>query len=523
MTIRFGIANKQSLTVWHSQNHWGPLPLQKNIKSLSVTLKSHLRYSSPVIHCLFLLILTYILFHQNFYHDWSIDDFGVLVNNPDTKSLSGFFDDTRPGRPLRELTFLLDFVFFGNNPYGYHFQQLFWHGLNAILIYVLARKLFSKDLPAFFGALLFLVHPLNVEVVANISNRKDSLSLAFSLFSVLVFGLAHQSQKSRRLVLFLGSAIFYLIACQAKQNAILVPFLWLAYEYRFISPGQRLLARLSPIKSLIVLFGLGCIAYDWKLVSIGGIRELQLNAWEIISRANFYPKPDLTDYTLLLLKSWGTMLPKIIWPVNLAPAYAIPAPDTWFEFPVVLAIITIIVVITILFYSGKQQNSNVFFALVWCLVFWLPVSNLWPSAMLAADRYWYAILPGLIFLFLHATREAVETYRKTSVALITCICIFYAFLSFHQSQLWINNAVLWEHSLAVNPDSSVSNHNMGITLYLNGKPKKAIEYLNKTLSLSPYDQKCYYNMYLIFTNLGQRSLAQEALEKSRRPPPWKSH
>jgi tetratricopeptide (TPR) repeat protein len=470
-----------------------------------------------------LLILTYALFYQNFYHDWTIDDFSVLVNNPDTKSLSGFFDDTRPGRPLRELTFLLDFVAFGNNPFGYHFQQLFWHGLNAILVYVLARKLFSRSLPAFFGALLFLVHPLNVEVVANISNRKDSLSLAFSIFSVLIFGWAHQSQKSRRLVLFLGSVILYLVACQAKQNALLVPLLWFAYEYRFISPDQRLLAKLSPIKSLMVLFGLSCTAYIWKLISIGGIGKLQSNAWEIISRANYYPKPDLTDYVQLLLKFWGTMIPKIIWPVNLAPAYAIPAPGTWFDFQIVLSIITIIAALALLFHSGKQHNSNVFFALVWCLVFWLPVSNLWPSVMLAADRYWYAILPGLIFLFLHAAEKFVEIYRKTAVTIITCICVFFAFQSFQQSQHWSNNAVLWEHTLAVNPESSVANHNMGITLYLSGKPRQAIKYLNKALSLSPYDQKCYYNLYQIFTKIGQHTLAQEALEKSRRPPPWKSH
>ncbi len=146
-----------------------------------------------------------------------------------------------------------------------------------------------------------------------------------------------------------------------------------------------------------------------------------------------------------------------------------------------------------------------------------------PSVMLAADRYWYAILPGLIFLFLHAAEKFVEIYRKTAVTLITCICVFFAFQSFQQSQHWSNNAVLWEHTLAVNPESSVANHNMGITLYLSGKPRQAIKYLNKALSLSPYDQKCYYNLYQIFTKIGQHTLAQEALEKSRRPPPWKSH
>ena len=301
--------------------------LYEHMKSFFAALKSHFRLSSPLLHCIFLLILTYVLFYQTFYNEWTIDDFPVLIHNPDIKSLSGFFNDTYPGRPLRELTLLLDFVFFGDNPFGYHFQHLFWHGLNAILVYLLARKLFSSSLLALLGAVLFLAHPLNVEVVANISNRKDSLSLVFSLLSVLAFGGAHQSSKNRRLVLFFGSIFLYLVACHAKQNAFLLPVLWLAYEYRFIPPGQRLLARLSPIKSLMILFGLGCTAYIAKLISFGGIGKLQQQAWAVINQNNFHAKPDLIDYIRLLLKAWGTMLQKIVWPVNLAPEYAVPATD----------------------------------------------------------------------------------------------------------------------------------------------------------------------------------------------------
>ena len=493
------------------------------MKSFFETLKSHLRLSSPLLHCIFLLILTYVLFYQTFYNEWSIDDFPVLVYNPDIRSLSGFFNDTLPGRPLRELTFLLDFAFFGDNPFGYHFQHLFWHGLNAILVYLLARKLFASSLPAFLGAVLFLVHPLNVEVVANISNRKDSLSLAFSLLSVLAFGWAHQSSKNRRLLLFLGSIIFYIVACHAKQNALLVPVLWLAYEYRFIPPGQRLLARLNPIKSLMVLFGLGCTAYIAKLISLGGIRELQRQAWAVISHNNYHAKPDLIDYIRVLLKSWGTMLPKIVWPVNLAPDYAIPASDTFFDFSIVLAIFIVIAVTIALFHSGKQQNSNVFFALLWCLAFWLPTSNLWPKVILAADRYYYAVLPGLIILFLHATRKAFEVYQKTSVAITVCTCVFFAFLSFQQAQHWKSNAALSVHAFSVNPESARSNHNMGITLCYEGKLEQSVKYLYKTLSLNPYAQAGYRNLAKVFADLGQLSLAKEATEKSRRPPPWKNH
>jgi hypothetical protein len=137
--------------------------------------KKNLGFSSPVLHCVFLLILTYGLYSQTFYNEWTLDDLTVLVNNPDIKSLSGFFENTKPGRPLREFTFLADYTFFGQSPFGYHFQHLFWHWLNGVLIYLL-------------GAVLFLVHPLTVEVGANISHRKDSLSLAFSLLSLLALG-----------------------------------------------------------------------------------------------------------------------------------------------------------------------------------------------------------------------------------------------------------------------------------------------------------------------------------------------
>ena len=485
--------------------------------------KNPLGFSSPILHYVFLLILTYGLYYQTFYNEWTLDDLKVLVNNPDIKSLSGFFENTKPGRPLRELSFWADYTFFGQSPFGYHFQHLFWHWLNGILIYLLGRKLFSRALPALLGAVLFLVHPLTVEVVANISHRKESLSLAFSLLSLLVFGWAHRSEKSKRLILFLGCFLLYLVACTAKQNAFLVPLLWLAYEYRFVASGKRVLAITSPGNSLIILFCAGCCAYLWKLITMGGVGALQLHAWKAISRMDLYPKPDFIDYVHLLLKSWGTMLAKIVWPVNLAPEYSIQAPATWHEFLVILAILTSASVLIALYRSRRQHESNVFFALLWCLTFWLPVSNLWPAAALAADRYWYAILPGLIYLFLQAIRPLFESHRKITAAIIVCLCLVFAAISFQQSQHWCTNALLWQRAVTVSPQSSVANHNMGVTLYLNGEVEPALEYLRKSVSLYPYKKIGFYNLSQIYTRLGRHSEALDAKHKMRLQPPWERH
>jgi hypothetical protein len=83
------------------------------------------------------IVLAYCIFANTFANEWTMDDFPVIVKNHDVQSFHAFLKNSRPGRPLRELTFLLDHAFFGLNPMGYHIQQIFWLGLHnaATLVY----------------------------------------------------------------------------------------------------------------------------------------------------------------------------------------------------------------------------------------------------------------------------------------------------------------------------------------------------------------------------------------------------
>ena len=126
-----------------------------------------------------LLFATAFLVSANtFGNGWTYDDFSVIVENSDVRSWAGFLKDSYPGRPLRELTYLLDHSLFGLNPFGRHIQQIFWHALNACLIFTLGRQLQLARWAALLAALIFVLYPLKVEVVANLSRRKDSLALA---------------------------------------------------------------------------------------------------------------------------------------------------------------------------------------------------------------------------------------------------------------------------------------------------------------------------------------------------------
>ena len=142
---------------------------------------------SPSLASLLLLLLAaFALFANTFGAEWNYDDFPVIVDNPDVLSFANFFKDQFPGRPLREFTFVIDHALFGMAPAGWHIQHIFWHAFCAWLLWLLAVRLDFGRTVAWITSLFFLVHPLQVETVANLSHRKESLALVFSLLALLV-------------------------------------------------------------------------------------------------------------------------------------------------------------------------------------------------------------------------------------------------------------------------------------------------------------------------------------------------
>ena len=132
-----------------------------------------------------LMGLAFLLFSNTFLSTWTYDDFKLIVNNPDIRSMDQLINDSQPGRIGRDISLLLDYQMFGLNPAGFHVQNILWHGINAILIMLLAGRLGGSRFVALSSAVLFMIHPVQVEVVANLSHRKDSIALAFILLSML--------------------------------------------------------------------------------------------------------------------------------------------------------------------------------------------------------------------------------------------------------------------------------------------------------------------------------------------------
>ncbi|WP_432821838.1 hypothetical protein [Trichloromonas sp.] len=450
-----------------------------------------------------LLSAAFALYAGSFGHAWILDDFPVIVNNPDVQSLSGFLADSYPGRPLRELTFLLDHALFGLEPAGWHVQNIFWHALNAWLLFVLAARLGAGRFVAWSAALLFLVHPVQVEVVANISHRKDSLALACILLATLAY-LRTVRPEGRRLVWLAAAVGLALVGWTAKENVLVLPLLWLGYELAFLAPQSRLLLRFP--KWLGAAAVIACAGFfGWYLLA-GGMAFHQLEMTRVLAKMTVYLEPgSVAPYFLMVLKSLAFMVGKLVWPLQLAPEYVYPAPSGWLD-PWVLAALAILVVYGLLLWRTWRRWPPAFFALLWIGLFWLPTSNLWPLSYFAADRYLYtptlglALLTGLV-VERWCPRRNFLPMQVMALGLLAC-----GLLTWQQNRVWATPLSLWSQAVRVAPESTSALNNLGGAYLQLGQLEKSLEYFHK--AARNFDNPMpWYNLGRVYEQLGDRDKA----------------
>lgn len=452
-----------------------------------------------IISAILFLLAGFLLFFNTFGNTWTLDDFPVIVNNPDIRSLELFWKDAYPGRPLRELTFLIDYSIFGLQPAGYHLQQIFWHSLNAWLIFVLVVQLAGKEKiwTATIASILFLAHPLHVEVVANISHRKDSLALAFSLLSFLSYMIALKDDK-RRLGPLIGAGFLFLAAAYAKQTVIVLPLIYVAYEFAYLPREKRFLLKYPKVMAIAII--LGAVA----VVDVAGFwsKDALLSAMSsVMAKMNLSFSPDSPErYFLVYFKSLAFMFSKWIWPVDLAPEYAYSAPKSWSDLWVVSAVIGLLLYFAAL-YMTSRRSPLAFMALVWMGLFWLPVSNLLPVSYFAADRYLYAPSAGFLIFVTVCTGFEKERFRSVKISFLVLIFGAFVFLTWTQNKVWASRLTLWTQAVKVSPESTTALNNLGSVYMLTGELDKALVYY-KRAAKNFSDPMPYYNIGWIYEQKG---------------------
>lgn len=443
-----------------------------------------------------MLACSLLLYLSTFNGTWLMDDYVVIVNNPDIRSVGNFMSNSYPGRPLRELSYLLDYVLFDLDPWGYNFQNIFWHALNCFLVYLLVIRLKLSVYVAWLASLLFLLHPIHVEVVANSSHRKDSLALAFLLLALLSYmKIFEYKSNSQRLLWLSGSLLLWITAFFAKGNSLVFPAIAMAYEYALVPEDNRLIIRWKKmIPALCITSVVGLVAWYFYISTLPSFKMAIIGAFvKTENLASF----SVFAYILMVLKSFSFMVSKLVLPLNLSMEYIYAVPDSFLD-PWVLSALFLLLSSAAFAFRWRKTAPQHFFLLLFGAILWLPTANIfWHFSYFAADRYMYAPSAGLCILAVLSSERAFTSVRKYFVFGWFCILCVCAFLAWQQTGVWRNEKSLYSNMLKVSPRSLEAMVGLANAFYSNKEYDISAEYARQAMERDFTD----YRPYLILGNI----------------------
>ncbi len=408
--------------------------------------------------------------------------------------------------PLTWLSLMLDAELFGKGPAGPHFTNLLFHAANTVLLFLLLRKLTAAVWRSAFVAALFALHPLHVESVAWISERKDVLCTFFALLALLAYARFVEESK----VQSPKSKVFYVLALfafacglMAKPMLVTLPFVMLLLDWwplqRISNPGfqmanlRRLLLEKIPF---LVLSAISCVVTFVVQKKSGAVTTL-------------------TDFSLTArientFVSYARYLGKALWPDPLAVPY--PIPDHW-KLPLIIysvALMAGLSAIAVLFARKFPFAFTGWFWFVGTLVPVVGVVQVGNQSM--ADRYTYLPLIGVFIIFAWGAGELRTSWRVPRplvfflAATILAAC---AARSRIQTTYWQNSETLFTHALTVTEDNYVACDNLGTWLSSHGQIAAAMDCYRQSLQIKPDNPDVLYDLGNAFSKIGDWDAAMD--------------
>ena len=389
--------------------------------------------------------------------------------------------------PVTWLTFSLDYVIWGMNPFGYHLGNVLLHAATAAVFYVVAWRLLRLALTtappwaitagAIVSALFFAVHPLRVESVAWITERRDALSGLFYLFTVLAYlkaCAADGASRRRWLVASLGAFTLGLLSKALIMSLPLVLLILDVYPLRRARGSwRRILVEKVPYLGLAVAAA---------IVSVFVIAKLGLTS------AVAYPP---TARAAMALYSLVFYVGKTVLPLGLSPMHELPARVELTSPRFMMATLIAIGVSAVLFLVRRPWPAGLAVWLAYGLSL-APVSGIVHNGpQLVADRYSYfscfglALLVGAVVVFAVSSAGIARLLRAAVVLAVFGWIVGLAALTSQQLPIWRNAETLWQRAVEVDPDCAFCHGQWGALLGNRGQLGEAIAHFERVVALRP--------------------------------------
>jgi len=416
------------------------------------------------------------------------------------------------------LSLMLDVELFGTGPAGPHLTNVILHAINTLLLFLLLKRLTSTLWPSAFVATLFGIHPLHVESVAWVSERKDVLSGLFFMLTLLMYARYAQNCAKSQVsgVTWLGSrdywlaVLFFALGLMSKPMLVTLPFVLLLLDYwplkRFglstlNSDQSRAGSQLSTKRILWLVLE----KIPFFVLSAASCMATVLAQREAIKSMNVLP------FTLRLnnaLVSVVTYITQMVWPANLAAFYPYR-----FDTPAwqIAGAGMLLLFITVLAFRTAQRFPCFLVGWLWYLGMLVPVIGLVQVGGQAhADRYTYLPQIGLYLVIVWVIRDWTAGWRwrrpALGVAALSVVAVLMV-CSLKQTAYWQNDESLWTHALACTSGNYTAHNNLGYVLVAQGRSAEAIKHYEEALAINP-------NYSEVINNLGTALLNQGRLDEA---------
>ena len=494
----------------------------------------------PIIIAALVAIVTLIVFLpalQNKFINW--DDNIFVYENPHIRSLNSqlfqwaFTNRQYQWSPLRWISHALDYKIWQLNPLGHHLSNIIIHSLNAFFVVILAvglyemrnRKIFpSKEDTNFrrkafiigvVTGLLFSIHPLRVESVAWVSERKDVLYAFFFLLSLISYlrYFRHSDNIQKKRLYYMLALVFFIMSVMSKAAAVTLPLVLILLDF-------------YPLERVNFRSGLD----KWHRVFVeklpffvigGAVAWINMGVHEDMGVVIPLVTMSFIDRMLLAIKTFVFYLIKMIWPFNLTLIYGEPY-NISISAPETVGLLLFFAVMTglciFLWYRGKR----VWFAVwIYYIIMLLPVSIVKVySFSFAHDRYTYMPSIGpflLVGLFTATIYEKVAnakqwrpSLRMAGIAVAIAALISISYITAQQIGIWKNSIVFWNYVIEKSPGRvPIAHNNLGNAYQSEGIFDKAIEHYQTALSLKPDYVKAHNNLGNAYQSIGMFDKAIE--------------
>ena len=474
------------------------------------------------LFCLLLVVVTLAVYYPVKDYDFvNYDDPMYVIDNYAIRSgltwdtviwsFTGGTEVTNYWAPMTWLSIAFDYHLYGLNAGGYHLTNLILHLANSLLLFFVFLRMAGKFWQSAFIAALFALHPLHVESVAWITERKDVLSTFFWFLTMYVYASYVNHPRPGWYIALLTS---FTLGLMAKPMLVTLPFVLLLIDYwpleriKTGKPSEPLSVECgrNSYRSLVYLV-VEKIPFFVITVIFSAVTYVFQNEGNALPSLEKITFPTRMENVII---SYATYLWQMFWPFDLAVLYPYPQKiSAWAAF----SAFALLVAVSVLAFRQRRRFPYFIVGWLWYIGTLVPVIGFVViGSHVRADRYTYVSYVGLFVMLAWGGGSLVRKfprYRRYLVLFFLSFVLFLAIISRSQLTVWKNSINLFDHCLEVTTANYVAENNLGLALKEKGLVSEAIVHYSNALKINPTFEMAHLNLGVALAEQGKIKAAEK--------------